>query len=99
MANSDGMRLNGVGNTVLSVGDTEIVANNVLHVPNLSVNLLSICKILELGNTVVFTRNGCVIKNEDGATLARCIAENGVYKLMVKKSSCLLAAKAETAYN
>lgn len=97
-ASGDGMRVNCVGDTMLNVDDTNIVANNVLHVPKLSVNLLSISKIVEHGNTVLFTRNGCTIRNEDDEILAKCQAKNGVYKLMVKRGSCLLTTKAESAY-
>lgn len=98
-ANGDGMRVKSVGDTLLKVDDNNIVANNVLHVPTLSVNLLSVSKIVEHGNTVLFTRDGCIIKNQNGAVIAKCKAENGVYKLKAKTGSCLLTKRSESAYD
>lgn len=97
-ANGDGMRVKDVGSTLLNISDNEIVANNVLHVPQLSVKLLSVSKIVENGNEVIFSKNGCVIRNESGAVIAKCKAEIGVYKILMKRDNCLLTKKHDTAY-
>lgn len=97
-ANGDGMRLKGVGSTLLNISDKTIVANNVLHVPQLSVDLLSVSKICDNGNEVKFNKDGCVVKNESGAVIVKCKSENGVYKMLVKRNSCLLTKKCDTAF-
>lgn len=70
------MCVRGVGETLLNLSGKEIVANNVLHVPQFSVNLLSVSKICANNNSVHFNKKGCVIKNENNETIAKCKAEN-----------------------
>ncbi|KAJ6641785.1 Retrovirus-related Pol polyprotein from transposon TNT 1-94 [Pseudolycoriella hygida] len=41
--------------------NNEISINNVLHVPNLSSNLLSVSQLCQKGHTVIFTNGGCQI--------------------------------------
>lgn len=59
------MPVNCVGNALLKVCEKEIEINNVLHVPDLVANLLSVQKIVEKGNNVSFDKNGCVIRNSE----------------------------------
>lgn len=98
-ANGDGMCVKGVGSALLNISEKEIIANNVLHVPKLTVNLLSVSRIVENGNTVTFKKSGCTIKNANDEIIAQCNAQNGVYKMLVgKNNNCLLTNKAESAY-
>lgn len=53
-ANSSRMKVNGFGEATFQVNDGEVKINDVLHVPDLAVNLLSVHKIVSKGNTVVF---------------------------------------------
>lgn len=62
-ANNAKLNVKGAGSTVLKLHNNEIPVNNVLHVPGLSANLLSVYHIASKGNSVTFDSNGCVIKN------------------------------------
>lgn len=81
-----------MGNSILNVNNQTIQVNDILHVPGLSANLLSVSKIVSQGNRVVFDADGCKIYNRDKEIIASCKAQNGVYKLMCKKkhlNACL----------
>lgn len=89
-ANKERMQVKAMGDSTLSL-DADVTLNNVLLIPNLGVNLLSVSKIVEKGNTVFFDSTGCTIKNTGGQIVAHVQAENGVYKLREKSESCMVA--------
>lgn len=80
-ANNAKLKVKQAGNLTLNVNEGEIEVGNVLHVPGLVANLLSVYKIVQSGNSVLFNANGCTIKNKHNETIATCKAENGVYRL------------------
>lgn len=61
------------------------IFNNVMFVPNLSANLLSVSKLCQNGFTVKFNENGCFIYDRDceisGNYLIKAVCSNGIYKL------------------
>lgn len=67
------------------VGDTSIKMNhgqkidvkNVYHIPEMAVSLLSVNKIVEKGNIVVFNKRGFKITNSSNELLFACKAKNG----------------------
>lgn len=61
-----------------------IIVNNVLYVPNLTTNLLSVSRIIANGNRVEFHKKGCSIYNSQNECIGIATLENGVYKLHVK---------------
>lgn len=63
----------------------KLTAEQVLYVPNLTANLLSVSKIVAKGNTVVFNKEGCSIRDEQGEVVARGSMKNGVYTLDTAK--------------
>lgn len=65
-ANKEKMQVKAVGDTALNLQENDVALNGVLHVPTLGVNLLSVSKIVEKGNTVFFDSKGCTIKNTEG---------------------------------
>lgn len=69
------------------VGDEEftIDVNNVLCIPNLTTNLLSVSRIIASGNRVVFNKHGCLIYNSVNDCIGEAVLENGVYRLIVKE--------------
>lgn len=90
-ANGGVMKVNGMGKTTLKINHNEIEVSDILHVPSLSVNLLSVGKIVELGNTVTFNKNnGCTITNAKNEVIANCKYDNGIYKLNENRSVCML---------
>lgn len=46
IANNDVMKVKNVGDTILQLADSEIKMHDVLHVPDLGVNLLSVSQIV-----------------------------------------------------
>lgn len=63
-ANNQKMNVYGSGNTSINVNNEDIDIKNVLYVPNLSVNLLSVSKIVDNGNSVLFNYDGCTLYNQ-----------------------------------
>lgn len=65
----------------------QITVNNVLHVPDLSVNLLSISQIVSKGYTVVFDKSGCEVLDENGEVIATGEHINNMFKLHIPRTS------------
>lgn len=78
--NNEQMTVNGVGNATLRICEKDIDVENVLFVPNLATNLLSVAHIVEKRNSVVFDKNGCRIMKDNGELLAKTKNTSGVYK-------------------
>jgi hypothetical protein len=75
--------------------DYEIVVENVLCVPDLTANLLSVSQLLRQGNSVQFSSTGAEIYNRKNILVATASLINGVYKL--NAPVCLAAAVVESA--
>lgn len=101
VANQTSVQVLCCGNLQLTtrVGTTQhnIDVNNVLCVPNLTTNLLSVSRMISCGNTVVFSEHGCRIYNSQNDCIGEANLENGVYKLNIVKSDQLLAAAVQTS--
>ncbi len=54
---------------------------DVLHVPDLSYNLVSVSKITKVGKTIKFNESGCEIENSDGCVVATAIRCGNLYFL------------------
>lgn len=97
-ADKTNMQCHEKGDTTLNINDLSIVVKNVLHVPELGFNLLSIYKMVQSGNVITFDRNGCEIRNQENDMIAFIKPENGVYKLCDENSrKCLISKKVDSA--
>jgi len=56
--------------------------DEVLYVPELHGNLLSVSRLVSRGNRVIFDNSGCTIKNNDGRIVALALKEKSLYHLM-----------------
>lgn len=67
----------------VKLGDKEklVYIEEVLHVPKLAANLLSVSKIVEKGHKVIFDKSGCKIRDLRGRIKARANLHQGVYRL------------------
>lgn len=74
--------LNGVNN--------QVSIDNVLHVPDLSSNLLSISQLCQKGHTVVFKNDGCQIFDRDMEVVATGRHVNNMFLLNVSHNRCFL---------
>lgn len=72
--------------------DYDIMVKNVLCVPSLTTNLLSVSELIKNGNKVVFEANKCYIRNKKNDLVATAMSTNGVYKLNIKVADCMLTA-------
>lgn len=67
--------LNGQGQS------NRILLQNVLHVPELAVNLISVCQITENSGNVSFNSDGCVIMNKRNNIVATAKQVNNMYRI------------------
>lgn len=87
---------------VVCSGDVDIVSDlnfditvkDVLCVPSLTTNLLSVSELIKNGNNVKFDEKHCYIRNKSNILIATADLSDGVYKLRVYPRSCMLAAPA-----
>lgn len=79
-ANNATMKAESAGTIQLTIDETELVMKDVLHVPGCAANLLSVSKICEKGNKIIFDVNGCRIYSGSGNLVMECKPKNGVYK-------------------
>lgn len=90
-ASSSKVPVKGVGDLSVCVNECEVDFNEVLCVPGLSANLLSVAQMVKGDNEVVFNKKGCHIYNQERELIALIKAENGVYRLHTKQVKCLAA--------
>lgn len=90
------MKVNKRGQMKIELKDTSIEVDEVLHVPSIAVNLLSVYQICRKGNTICFDENGCTIKNANNEVIVFCKATNGVYKIGKQTERCMYTADNET---
>lgn len=96
-ANDNAMKVLSYGKVTLKTLKNEIPIRKVLHVPDLAVNLLSVSKIVECGNSVSFNRDGCFIYDSEDNLLLNCKQTNGIYKVNASQNVCMLAKKTDNA--
>lgn len=97
IANSERLSVECAGKSRITLNDENVDINDVLHIPKLGVNLLSVSKIVSHGNTVVFNSKGCSIYDDTDKLLKFITPTNGVYKLCAPVSDiCMLANKKES---
>lgn len=100
-ANNSTMMVKGTGKSRVTLNKEEIEINNVLHVPELAGNLLSIYQIVKKGNKVIFDKDFCSIYGPDEDLIIQCKPVNGTYKLKneVPNATCMLSkAEANSAF-
>lgn len=71
---------------------------DVLCVPGLKHNLLSIGKIADANMFVTFHKHGCLIYDKDDQIVARGLRDNGLYKfegIIAKEHACLVDTRSK----
>lgn len=84
--------------TVTPDSEFDITVEDVLCVPSLTTNLLSVSQLIKKGNRVDFTKKDCKIYNRSGQLVAMAALTNGVYKLNMPENTTnvAMAVSAET---
>lgn len=81
--------------TIVGNRKYDIPVNDVLCVPDLTTNLLSVSQLIKNGNSLSFEDNCCTVFNKQKEIVAIADLVNGMYKLNIFKSEkCLLAQTA-----
>ncbi|XP_062539278.1 uncharacterized protein LOC134207587 [Armigeres subalbatus] len=78
----------GVMNLQLEEGPIEV--KNVLQIPELATNLLSVSKICEKGLSVVFSADQCEVRGNNGNVIASGTQIGGLYRLNRKAEQLML---------
>lgn len=71
----------------------DITVENVLCVPNLTTNLLSVSALISKGNHISFNIGGCSIYNSKNELVATADLIDGIYKLKLKDEKCMLTVQ------
>lgn len=91
-ANNAKLQVECMGKSKMKLDDETVEVNDILHIPKLSANLLSVYKLVCRGNKVVFDADGCKIFNKANKLLVLIKPENGIYKLCAPiESICMIA--------
>lgn len=90
-ANSSDMPVKSVGDMKIKVQNKELSMSEVLHVPQLSANLMSVYKIARAGHKVTFDRTGCTVFDSNNREVVHCKDSNGIYILDIDIERCLLS--------
>lgn len=98
VANDTKLPVSCVGNMMLNINGCDVLVKDVLCVPDLTTNLLSVAKISENQNTVQFDSSGCIY-NSEKELVAKGVISNGIYKLDNSDVKCLLAASKSVSLN
>lgn len=77
-------------------GNFQISVKNVVCVPELATNLLSVAQLIKNGNTVKFDTKGCQIYNKQEELVATADLIQNVYRLNIDRSACCLLTSGET---
>lgn len=91
VANSERLRVQGSGTAHITIDGVDIAVRNVLFVPGLGANLLSVAAMTKAGNRVTFDAVGCSVYNSRGDLLVKAKSSNGVFKIDAKHIRCMLA--------
>lgn len=94
-ANGAQLKVKCAGDLNVCVNGNEITIYDVLCVPELAANLLSISRITKSGNRVCFVDDGCEIYNHNDRFLCKAKLEDGVYKLPMDVKFVLLSKQAK----
>lgn len=89
VANDKSLSVHSTGQLSLDVCNdkgqyNKILFQNVLYVPELATNLLSVSQIIKNGGQVKFNSKGCVILNKNNIVVATASLINNMYRLDVK---------------
>lgn len=88
IANDKVLRVESCGNVTIRLLDThgninKIQVRNVIYVPELSTNLISVSKMIQNGCSIQFNNDGCIILNRNDEKVANANLINGMYKLNI----------------
>lgn len=103
LANKESSKITGIGNVKLTVAEREderlLNLENVLHVPDLRTNLLSVAKITDKNHEVLFTKTEAVIMTKDKQPLVTAYRQGDLYFLREGTDDAKIAQSKNSPYN
>lgn len=94
MANNQKIEVKNSGDYKLTLlvnnKDCAVTIKNVLYVPDLSTNLISVSQLINNGKSVVFKKSNCCIYENNGELLATATLHNNMFKLNTKKETSFM---------
>lgn len=98
-ANGARMNIQGKGTTVINpmvMSGENLHVHDVEHIPELTTNLLSVSRIVNNGNRVIFDKNGAFIYDKNGELVVTAKQINGLFQVETTKIAMNVKASAET---
>lgn len=99
VANSSSINVECMGNVQLHVdidgSDLTADVKDVLCVPNLCANLLSVSQLVKDGKQVIFDNKCCIIRDKNGCIIGKANLCDDVYKLNLSKSRSFFVSSEE----
>jgi len=101
VANNENMSIEAIGSTNINVLNNDMERNikltDVLYVPKLNANLLSVSRIIQKGHSITFDNRGCRIRDAKRKVVATAKLTNGMYKLNQLSAEAKLASTINTS--
>ena len=98
VANNEKLTIKCVGDvelkTLVDSQHVDITVKNVMCIPGLTTNLLSVSQMIKNGNAVKFENKRCEIYNPKNELIATADLQDGIYKLNIPEELSVLAAPA-----
>lgn len=91
-ANDKRLSVSRAGKVTIALNNREVDIKNVLCVPQLTTNLLSVSQMVKNGNRVQFDSNGCTVLDSNNKTIINVQPVDGVYKIHAQNVKCLLTS-------
>ena len=89
MSNSNTLNAVGCGTVVIEDNNNKIILSNVLHVPELKGNFISISKMTQSDKVVIFKDNFVEIKTKEGTCFLKAKNIGGIFIYENKREKCL----------
>ena len=86
----------GKGDMVIRANAIDITLREVLHVPSIGSNLLSVARIVDHGHHVLFAPSGCQIRSKDGVRV-HWVREGNVYLLKTQQGALMALTNRDSA--
>lgn len=97
VANNSTMQVHSTGDVTMDINcngtESQVSISNVLHVKDLSSNLLSVSQLCEKGHKVIFMNEGCEIYDRDNFLVATGRHINNMFVLNRSTNRCLFTSQ------
>ena len=84
-----------MGDMILQTKSSQVTLRDILHVPKIGSNLLSVAKVVDHAHRMLFTNTGCQLQGKEGQVNG--IREGNVYLLRAWKMALVALSNEEVA--